>query len=694
MPRFDDDGLIWNTPARPARGGFMLGPSPLAIKRLEERAGKRWEPPTELPSLHGVKELCFDLETRDTGLAEDLGPGVRRDPKRNYIVGWAIGTDDGRRFYLPTRHEGGGNMDPERVGNWARDALNKFDGELIGAHLLYDLDWAANEGVTFGNVRAFHDIQNAEPLINEHRFQFGLEHVSKDYLGEGKDETLLQEWGEAYGYRTADALKENLWRAHSQYVGPYAEGDVDRPMRIWHKQREILRQEGLERVYEVERKLIPLLLAMRRRGVRIDLNHAEEVANRIDKRIIDLNTQLKHIAGRQAEFTAGASFVRALKERGIPVPWTPSSGKIDPKTGRARPMVPSVTKALLQRYQAQDELCRIVMEGRKLTTLSNTFMKGHILGHHLNGYIHCNFNQLKSEDGGTIARFSSSDPNLQNIPARDEILAPLIRSIFVPDEGETWERLDESQVEFRLLVNFARGQGAEEARELYRSDPTTDFHIMCGNFIGADASDSFVRKRVKNTNFCKVYGGGAGKLAETFGCSVQEAQEFSDKYDKRLPFVDHTYNEAMKWANRRGFITTLLERKQRFIFWEPFGNYGANKVPALPHEAALAKWGNRIQRAGTYMALNRKLQASAADVMKKAMVDGLEAGVFDAGALGAPLLTIHDELDMSRPDTAAAREAMVELKRIMEIGFVDQLKVPLVCDREAGPNWGSTEEVA
>ncbi len=131
---------------------------------------------------------------------------------------------------------------------------------------------------------------------------------------------------------------------------------------------------------------------------------------------------------------------------------------------------------------------------------------------------------------------------------------------------------------------------------------------------------------------------------------------------------------------------TLLDRKQRFPFYEPFGNYD-KKAKVLPHEEALKAYGPRITRAWTYMALNRKLQASAADIMKKAMVDGWEAGIYDPSVLGAPLLTVHDETDHSKPRTKIGEEAMVEAKRLMETGF-PELKVPLVCDRSSGRNWG------
>lgn len=675
--RGDELGLIWEAPVAAAKGEeerFVA--SPAAIAKLDEMV--TWKPP-ELSSirLDGVKELCVDVETKDTQLSE-LGAGVRRPG--NYIAGIAVGTTD-RRWYLPVAHEGGGNLPKEMVFGWARKVLNAFDGDLIGANLIYDLDWLANEGITFPNVKAMHDVQIAEPLIDEWRMHYDLDSLGFDYLGEGKNETLLQRAAMAYGFgQTDSSIKTNLWRLPARFVGPYAEADVDLPIRIWHKQRVRLAEEGLLRVYDVERRLIPLLLAMKRRGVRVDLDKAKQVTDMLRKQLKELESALRREFGSGATFTSPGSLVRGLEEAGIKLPPTPKTAHLPERQQRK-----SVNKVVLDKYKDHPRV-KLLLEGRKLQTLIGTFMEGHIQSHHINGVIHCDFNQLKGDTGGTIARFSSSNPNLQNIPARDEQLAPMIRGIFVPFT-ERWDRYDESQIEYRLLANFARGQGAEGARQKYRDDPETDFHVMCGEFIGADANDGFIRKRVKNTNFCKVYGGGVPKLAATFGCSIEEAQEFADRYDRELPWVKATLEAAMHWAGRRGFVETLLGRKQRFSLWEPFGNYD-RKFPPLPEKEAREKYGNRIQRAFLYAALNRKLQASAADVMKKAMVDCWEAGVFADDALGAPLLTVHDELDIDNPMTPKAMEAAVEVKRLMEVGFVDELKVPLVCDHSFGNNWG------
>lgn len=625
-----------------------------------------WMPPQELPSLAGVKRLCVDVETRDEFLTE-RGSGVRTGA---YVAGLGVGTDDGRRWYLPVRHEGGGNLDEGLVKRWAREEFGSFAGELVGAKLIYDLDFLAhpNWGVDFKNVKAYHDVLILEPLLDEWRFSYNLDSVGQTHLGESKREELLKEAIRAMGY--GDEVKENLWRLPAAYVGPYAEGDVDLPLRILPLQLKKIEEEGLQTVYEVERKLIPCLLAMKQRGVQVNTDRAEEVRGELVTRRDELLGRLKHLAGRQAEFMAPQSMEGALQDRGLDLQYTPKTREI------------SITKEWLERNES-DELCAIVLAGRKVNTTITTFMDGHILGHAVNGRIHCDFNQLKGEMGGTIARLSSSNPNLQNVPARDEEMSTLVRGMFEPDGDDEWERQDQSQVEYKLLAHYAVGDGAEECRRKYREEPATDYHKFCAEMCGIDPEDKIKRKRVKNINFAKGYGAGAERLAGQMKCSLAEAEEFIELYERNLPFTKATYDAAAKWGKNRGFVTSILGRRQRFPLWEPMG-YG-NKGKPLRHAEALKEYGPRIQRSKTYTALNRKLQSSGADIMKKTMVDCYESGLI--GVLGAPLLTVHDELDWSVPRTAAGREAADEAKHLGEVCVT--LKVPLRVDCERGTNWGN-----
>lgn len=648
----------------------------------------RWVAP-ELPSFKSARppRLAIDLESKDKDL-QTLGPGWRRDAK---IIGLALGTDDGNRWYLPTGHEGGGNLDEGIVQDWARDELNAYEGDIVGANLGYDLDGLANWGVTFPKVKVFHDVQVVEPLLDEWRFKYNLDALSLDYLGVGKDEALLNDGAAAFGFPKGE-VKSNLWRLPANLVGPYAEGDVDRPLRILDLQLPRITAEDLDEIYTVERKLIPILVAMRRRGVRINEKKVEIARRHFIAEREKWLTIVRDFCGPTAELLEPASLANGLKERGINVPDTPKSG------------VPSVTRIFLERHQ-HDPLARAILNGRKFNTLINTFLDSQIMGHAVRGRVHPTFKQGKDDDGGSLARFAGSHPNLQFIPAReadwqeDQNIAPMVRGVFEPEEGEDWLRADASQIEYRFLTNFAVGKGAEEARERYRTDPKTDFHKLAATMLHVDPEDKIKRKRVKNTNFAAVYGAQVPKLADTFGCTIPEAEEFFAEYRANLPFVMDTFDAAAKWAKKRGYVVTILNRRMRFPFFGPV-NY-KRKIPSKlfrSREEAYeyyvrdknlyrGKSVRAVERVDTYTALNKKDQGSSADHMKKSMVDIYEAGLFDV--TGPFLVTVHDETGSSIPRTKAGREAVKETVYLMENSI--KMKVPILVDHSLGADWGSCD---
>jgi DNA polymerase I-like protein with 3'-5' exonuclease and polymerase domains len=633
-----------------------------------------WTAPQELPSLQSCKQLCIDVETKDLELTTK-GPGCRRPDC--YVVGLGVGTDDGRRFYFPTRHEGGGNLDENVVWRWAREELNAFKGRIVGAKLDYDLDWLANYGVTLAGCAGFDDVQIAEPLLDEWRYEFNLNALAHDYLGERKQETLLVAAAATQGWTTDDQIKSNLWRLPAMYVGAYAEGDVDLPLRIFPLQQKKLEAEELPTIYSIESRLIPILVAMRRRGVPVNVDRADELRAKLAVERDKWIAEMRRWSSPAAELMAPESFAQHLTARGIKVPMTPKSKK------------PSVTKGFLEAH-AGDPLIDAIAAGRRVNTIINTFLDGHILGHQINGRIHCEFKQLKDDGGGTIARIAAANPNLANVPARvddrddpEAPLASLVRSIFLPETDCDWQRDDMSQIEYRLLAHFAVGQGAEEIRQRYKEDPKTDYHKLCAEMCGIDPEDKYRRKQVKGINFAKGYGARAGKLALLIKCSVAEAEDFIKLYETKLPFTLATFNAAQRWAEKNHYVTSILGRRQHFSLWEPVNNWTDNKPP-LRREEALQEYGPNIRLYKSYAALNRKMQSSNADIMKKAMVDAWEAGICDV--LGPYYLTIYDELDTSIPRTPAGDEAGRELTRIMEQAV--KLKVPVLVERERGATWG------
>ena len=662
----------------------------------------RWRPPalSSLPSLKGVKRLALDVETKDPQLLT-LGPGVRRG---GYIVGLSYAFE-GRKSYLPIRHEGGGNMDADAVMRWARGELNDFEGEIVGANLLYDLDFLAEEGITMPKVKAFHDVIVAEPLLDEHkRGEYNLDDIGKTHLGDGKDESHLMEVGRSYGWKKPGDVKSNLWRLSGLDVGEYGTADADLPLRILPKQLTALEADEQLHCYTMERELIPLLLAMRRRGMKVNLNQADRVDVILKRELLKWSNEVRRLAGARADFNSAESLAPAIRDAGIDYEMTAGGKNVAPK--------PKIDKPFLERNQGHP-LVDAIAAARRVFTLKNTFIDGVIGQHTIKGRIHTTFRQTKSDEGGTVgARFSSADPNLQFIPSResewddqldfDDLKADtIIRSTMEPDEGEIWGQDDYSQIEYRLLVHFAVGGGAEAARQKYRDDPKTDFHKLCAEMLGVDPEDKVRRKRVKNTNFAKGYGAQARKLSETFNCSVEEAEAFVAEYDRQIPFSKATLEAADRWAQKRGFVVTVCGRKQRFPHWcsarydapswmrRPNRGYRIDEAQKTFGRDMGGVWvPDPLKRWKSYVALNRKLQSSAGELMKLSMLKAWKGGVCDV--LGPFLATIHDELASSIPRTKEGFEAHRELVNIMETCV--SLKVPVLVGSARGPNWGACVE--
>jgi len=663
MSRWDSIGVAWETPTKEKKkgGGYISTVRP-AIPETQ------WNRPTEFPNLSAAKMIAVDLETRDPQLLQK-GPGPRRkEEEGGFIAGIAVGVGprDGEQWYFPMRHESGGaNFDPDMVLMWARDQLCRPNQPKLGANLMYDLDWLQDADVPVEGP--FYDVQVAEPLIDENAFSYALGKLADKYVGEGKTEDAMYEWlSLAFGGQpTRRDQGGNIWRAPAQLAGPYAESDVRLPFLIWEEQQKIIKHENLEKVLDLETRLIPLLLAMKIRGVRVDTSQAAE----LDEVLVKKATEFRE---RLMEFNLDPQSRDSLEgycnERGIKFKRTPAGNS-------------SFPGKWLEKHQ--DENLNLAYQVRRLEKHAGTFIEGTVLGNAINNRIHGQFHQLRNDDYGAVSgRFSSSNPNLQNIPARDEELGPLIRGLFLPEPDEVWYCDDWSQIEYRLLVHYAVGDGADRTRRKYCDDPTTDFHKYVAQIADID------RKEAKNINFGLVYGMGEPAMAANMGRSLKEIKPIFNEYHKELPFVRETYNKVQKRAERRGYIHTLFGRRRRFNLWEPKNWNEARANTAKPHAVAIEKWGEQwIKRAGGHKALNALLQGGAADIMKVAMVDIWESGVCDV--LGAPLLTVHDELNWSAPQTKEADEAHQTALEIMET-CVD-LRIPLKVTTGKGDSWGAAK---
>lgn len=609
-----------------------------------------WVMPESYPDLSSDPVIAIDLETHDPDLKK-LGAGWATG--RGKIIGIAVAVVDGS-WYFPIRHENGPNFDPRRTLAWLRDVCSNENATYVFHNAMYDVGWLKHEGVTVkGRIV---DTMVAAPLLDENRYSYSLNNLGFDYLKERKDERTLREAAASMGL---DA-KSEMHKLPAHFVGRYAEQDAALTLRLWRHLEGLIYEEELASIFDLEMRVQKVCIEMRARGVRVDLDRADQIKAKLLKEEREILDRIKHMSGIDVSIWAAASVAKAFDALGLPYPKTAKSN------------APSFTKNFLTTHG--HDVAKLVVRARELNKARTTFIDS-ITSHAVNGRIHADINQLRSDDGGTVTgRFSYSNPNLQQIPSRDEEIGPMIRSLFLPEEGLKWGSFDYSSQEPRIVVHYASVlglRGSDQFVEAYAENPNSDFHQIAADIVGVP------RKSAKTINLGLFYGMGVNKLSEQLGLDVQSGKALFNEYHDKVPFVRALSDEVTKIAGHRGKIRTLLGRRCRFDKWEPT-TFGVNK--ALPHDEAVAHYGPGVplKRAFTYKALNRLIQGSAADQTKKAMVD-----LYDAGIL--PMVQIHDELAIS----VGSKEQAQAIREIMSTGV--ELRVPSVVDAEIGPSWGEAK---
>ena len=627
--------------------------------------------PRELPNLSQAKVIAVDTETYDPGLLSHgpgyVRPGIKGEPRDGWIVGVSLATDD-RAWYFPLRHPDSDNFAEETFYPWLRKTLGAARQPKVGANIGYDIGWLdAYDVIVKG---ALYDVQYAEPLLDEHAFTYDLERLGQKYEGTGKDTSLLYAWcADAFGGRRDSSQRANIWRAPAVLVGAYAEQDAALPLRIIRKQIAQLKKENLLELFKLETSLIPLLLEMRKRGVRVDLEKAEKTRKALRDEEKIAQEKLDALVGSHVNVNAPRDLAEAFDAQGIKYPRTAKGA-------------PSFKKAWLEALN--HPLAQLIGDVRTASKLAGTFVDSYIFGQQVNGRVHTQFHPLRTDSNGTESgRFASSNPNLQNIPARNPRLASLVRGIFCPDDGAvSWKRFDYSQIEYRFLVHFASGLGADDARMMYRKNPKTDFHAMVTELVKHYTRIELSRDVTKNVNFGLVYGMMRDTLRRFLNLSEDAADKIFKAYHEAVPFVQHTYNRFALEAHASGEIRTVLRRKSRFVWYE--SAVSGVRGRAMLKDDAKRAYGF-IKPANTHKALNRVLQGSSADQMKQAMSDAYYAGVFDS--TGVPHVTVHDELGLSNMGTPESVQGFKELTHIMETCI--PLSVPVLVSVSDGADWGA-----
>lgn len=618
-----------------------------------------YRPPINFPRIHEAKTIVLDLETK--GL----------DPLRGgKIAGIALKTGDGLvRDYWPVAHQGTQNCDQEKTFQWLRDELSQFKGEILGANSnLFDGFFLHMNNIRPKNVR-WRDVQWAEALIDEEADKYALNALAKKYLNLQKGQLE-----DVYG----ENVKEFMDEVHPAHCREYALTDLDLAEQVYAHQQKILASEKLTKLFDLECRLNPMLLHMREKGVRVDVEKAAQVEIELLKKYREGVEKLSSMVGFDVD-PFSPTIATAFDKLGITYPRTELGN-------------PSIRTPWLK-FQTHP-FAQLLAETKELEKLRGTFIRGYVLDGNINGRIHAQFHPLRraDEDGerGTASgRFSSTDPNLQNIPIRTA-LGKEIRKMFVADEGMRFHSSDVSQYEFRLLTHFAvlcKCRDAAIAQERYLNDPDTDFHQMTASLTGLERSPA----KVIGYGLC--YGMGIRKLAASLGLvdgngdPTPAALDIIETFHERAPFVREMYNLASDRAQKQGFVKTILGRRCRFNLFEPKYAKRGEIFPPLPLAEAKRAYGSKLKRSGTHKALNRILQGSNADGIKKAMVD-----IWEAGLVGPDLdisLTIHDELAGSVAPTPEGEKTLANVRQLMRESL--PLKVPVLVDGGVGKDWDSAK---
>jgi DNA polymerase I-like protein with 3'-5' exonuclease and polymerase domains len=540
---------------------------------------------------------------------------------------------------------------------------------------MYDVCWIRKLGININGLIV--DTMIASSLIDENRFSYTLNTLSWHHLSKGKNEKKLIDAAKERGLDP----KADMWRLPAMEVGAYAEQDASLTLELWHKCKKILIEDHLQEIFDLETDLFPCLVDMRFQGVRVDVQKAHTVKQDLALQEELILREIKKESNLDIQLMAARSIAKLFDKLGLEYSRTAKSDE------------PSFTKNFLTNHP--HPLVQKIAQARKINKVRTTFIDSILKYEHCER-IHAEINQIRSDDGGTVTgRFSYVNPNLQQIPARDPATGPLIRSLFIPEEGMKWGCFDYSQQEPRLVAHYAlkfRLASVNPIADSYENDPSTDFHKIVAEMA------EIPRSQAKTINLGLFYGMGKAKLQAELGVTKEKSEELFNKYHNRAPFVKQLMNKVTSAAQSKGQIKTLLGRRCRFPKYEPVlrGSDWGTFVPAEDHERMLELqamgpdllddegnktgkknyWHNNpTRRAFTYKALNRLIQGSAADMTKRAMVELHKEGI-------VPHIQVHDELDVSVINDLEA----AKIKDIME-NAVD-LEVPNKVDYESGPNWG------
>ena len=624
--------------------------------------------------LTDITTVAVDLETYDPSLKKHGSGAIRGE---GFVCGIAIATNK-QTLYFPIAHA----MTDEKITKVFHNAM-------------YDVCWIRAVTGMMPKGKLF-DTMIAASVLDETRMRYSLDSISKDYLKESKYKYDLQEKSLAeFGIK--DPMS-NMHKLSYSLVKDYAEQDVNLTLKLWNifekKLNEVLyintdtnENKTCKNIFELETKLFPCLVDMKFKGVRIDTQKAKKLGKLLEKRRDNLLKIIKARTSVDIEIWASASIKKLLDQQKI------TDYQTTPKSG-----MPQLPKNYLKTHS--NRFLRMIAKARECDKAKGAFVEG-LLSYVHNGRIHADINQIRSDQGGTVTgRFSMSNPNLQQIPAKG-FIGKKMRELFIPEQGQEWGSFDYSQQEPRIVVHYALKlglPGTDSLEEEFNKEDA-DFHQIVADMA------KIPRTTAKTINLGLFYGMGKLKLEKELNLSKKEANLLFNTYHKKVPFVKLLSQTLITFAEEHKLLYTLGDRFCRFNKWETRDRKWNDDikrfepVPILTEEEAktafkaelLEKYNGKVvdnymkdfkynyKPAFTYKALNRLIQGSAADMTKKAMVQLYERGIL-------PQIQIHDELCLS----VKGDKEKETIKNVMEKSLPLLIKNKVNC--LTGSSWGDCKK--
>ncbi|MCZ6596942.1 MAG: DNA polymerase I [Planctomycetota bacterium] len=580
----------------------------------------------------------FALDTETTSLF----------PLEARLVGLSFCAREGRAFYVPA------NLDPPVVSGGAKELLERLAPlltdpslELVGQNTKYDWLVLARHGLRLPPP-AF-DTMVASFCVAGSTRRHGLDALALQYFGLKKIPTKeLIGTGKKQITMDMVPIKE---------IAEYACEDADIAFRLGAVLEGELEESGAGALFhDLEMLLVPVLGAMEERGIRVDVELLEKLGAEMDTDLERLRFDIHGLAGENFNVNSTKALGDILFNK---LRIQDEAGVKRPK--RTRTGWATDAETLQSRY-GDVEIVQRLLEYRTIQKLKSTYVDA--LPRHVNretGRIHCSFSQVSAATG----RLASSDPNLQNIPVRSE-RGRQLREAFVPreaDDASEWVLLsaDYNQIELRVMAHLSGDeqlrQAFEEGRDIHAATAAAIFGVE------PEGITRQMRSQAKVINFGLLYGMGPARLARETGLTVTEANEFIERYFSSFPAVRRWIDRLLESARETGYVETLLGRRRRI--------------------ADIASRDSRSRSYAENAATNTPVQGSAADIIKRAMID-LEAALARTGLAGRMLLQVHDELLLEVP-VSELEETRELVRRSMEEAVV--LDVPLQVDFGHGKNW-------